>query len=359
MKINILSTAPLGQISSMNHYLNILDKVHDSECFSNNSVHIKHLSLSNSFLEKTPNSLKNYFHHFFVILNTLFLRFQNSNTTNLIVDGSHSYLVNFLKRKNINIVFAHDLIPLLNEIGTLKADKPSFFGRQILKLNKMGLIKANKIIAISNSTKNDLINLLKIQESKIHVLHNPISANGTAEGIKQNYIFHIGHNGHYKNRESVLKVFSELLEFFPDLKLKMAGPPPSLELKELSSKFKLVNKIDWLEFPSDEEVINLYKNAKLLLFPSRYEGFGWPPLEAQALGTPVVCSNVASLPEVVEDSALTSAPEDIETFVEHCRKILSDSKFSQEMVDRGYENTKRFSLDQYTKKLKEIYEYNY
>ena len=188
MKINILSTAPLGQISSMNHYLNILDKVHDSECFSNNSVHIKHLSLSNRFLEKTPNRLKNYFHHFFVIFNSLFLRFQNSNTTNLIVDGSHSYLVNFLKRKNINIVFAHDLIPLLSDIGTLKSDKPSFFGRQILKLNKMGFEKANKIIAISNSTKNDLVNLLKIQESKIHVLHNPISANGTAEGIKQNYI---------------------------------------------------------------------------------------------------------------------------------------------------------------------------
>ena len=115
------------------------------------------------------------------------------------------------------------------------------------------------------------------------------------------------------------------------------------------------NKIEWIANPSDEALAKLYKNASLFLFPSRYEGFGWPPLEAQSYAIPVVCSDAASLPEVVKNSALTANAEDITTLSNHCLEILLQKELADDLRAKGLENIKRFSKENFQKELQEIY----
>jgi glycosyltransferase involved in cell wall biosynthesis len=113
--------------------------------------------------------------------------------------------------------------------------------------------------------------------------------------------------------------------------------------------------VRWEVDPSDELLSTIYANAELLLFPSYYEGFGWPPLEAMEVGVPVVCSNAASLPEIVGDAALMAAPDDYDQLAALCERVLSDIMLRDDLVQKGYENLKRFSFEQFTANLQSVY----
>ena len=106
-------------------------------------------------------------------------------------------------------------------------------------------------------------------------------------------VFHVGHNGHYKNRAGVIRVFARIRAQTP-ARLVMAGPPPTAALRDLVKALHVEGDVEFVENPDDAQLFRIYRDAAVFLFPSIYEGFGWPPLEAMALGCPVVCSTAAS-----------------------------------------------------------------
>ena len=124
-----------------------------------------------------------------------------------------------------------------------------------------------------------------------------------------------------------------------------------MELVKLGPK-----DITFTEYVDEEDKIALYKMAELFVFPSLYEGFGMPVLEAMAAGVPVVTSNVSSLPEVAGDAAILVDPLSEDEIFEAYKKIRSDSNYREEMIQKGYEQAKKYQWKYSAKKLEEIYD---
>jgi len=167
-------------------------------------------------------------------------------------------------------------------------------------------------------------------------------------------VLHVGHNAAYKNRVGVLRVGALVARELP-VRLVLAGPAPSPVLCQLVADLGLGDCVDWRCDVSDAEMQALYQQAGVFLFPSLYEGFGWPPLEAMAAGTPVVCSNVASLPEVVGDAALVAAPDDYIQLAQHCLDVLGQPDLRRDLVRRGLQNAGHFSLQRFGEQLAAVY----
>lgn len=137
----------------------------------------------------------------------------------------------------------------------------------------------------------------------------------------------------------------------------MAGPPPTTELVRLADELQIADLVEFRNHPSDDEVNTLYRQARLLLFPSLYEGFGWPPLEAMACGCPVVCSDAGSLSDVVADSALTADADDHERLAAHCLRVLVDPSLAAELRERGSLHASQYTLDRFANELSNIYKF--
>ncbi|MCD6419940.1 MAG: glycosyltransferase family 4 protein, partial [Synergistetes bacterium] len=109
-------------------------------------------------------------------------------------------------------------------------------------------------------------------------------------------------------------------------------------------------------YVSDEELVKWYNRAQVFVLPSKFEGFGLPPLEAMACGTPVIVSNVASLPEVCGDAAYYVDPYDVEDIALGIRTVLSDENLQKELVRKGFERVKLFSWEKTAKQILEVFE---
>jgi glycosyltransferase involved in cell wall biosynthesis len=134
----------------------------------------------------------------------------------------------------------------------------------------------------------------------------------------------------------------------------MMGPEPTLEMLSRVQKYRLGSDVEFLVDPSDAEVRKQYRESDLLLFPSLYEGFGWPPLEAMAAGCLVVCSNRGALPEVAGPS-LMAAPDNIEQLAKHSVRLLTDEEFAKGIQEKGIEFVKGFSIERFATALAGFY----
>jgi glycosyltransferase involved in cell wall biosynthesis len=116
-----------------------------------------------------------------------------------------------------------------------------------------------------------------------------------------------------------------------------------MDLQMIIQELQVGDKITFVSYPNDQAVSSLYLKASILLFPSYYEGFGWPPLEAMAFGCPVVCSHSGSLPEIVGNAALMASPDNLSAIVAQCDFLLNQSEEATKLVQAGLENIQRFS----------------
>src|SRR5204862_3882240 len=130
-----------------------------------------------------------------------------------------------------------------------------------------------------------------------------------------------------------------------DVRVVRPGPALSGGERRLAERLGVADAVVGLGSVADADLPALYNAVDLLLFPSLYEGFGWPPLEAMASGTPVVCSRAGSLDEVVGDAALTADPEDIDTLSWHAAAVMTDAKLRAKVIDRGLAHAARFNWD--------------
>jgi glycosyltransferase involved in cell wall biosynthesis len=160
--------------------------------------------------------------------------------------------------------------------------------------------------------------------------------------VKSPFLLHVGGNQWYKNRLGVLRMFSRMLaeNHWRCLKLIMVGSPWTTEMREFVSQNSLTRYVYELTGVSDEELRALYSQAQLMLFPSIDEGFGWPIIEAQACGCPVVTTNRAPMNEVGGVAAMYIDPENIESATAKIREVLADRL---RLRSAGFSNAGRFS----------------
>jgi len=232
---------------------------------------------------------------------------------------------------------------------------------------------SKKIITVSNFSKKELIELYKIKPEKIKVIYEGVpemeevseeEIQNTLNKFKINkpYFLYIGNWRPRKNLPGLIKAFKLFINKGFDYLLVIGGRKDKrfLDLEKEIKKNQLEGKVILTDTLTRKEITCLYKRAKVLTFPSYYEGFGLPVLEAQSLGIPVLTSNTSSLPEVAGEGALFVDPYDVNDIFQGMEKVVFDEKLRQELITKGYENIKRFSWERAAsetlKVLKEVYE---
>lgn len=231
--------------------------------------------------------------------------------------------------------------------------------------------RADFFLAISEFTKREITELLGIPEEKIHIIPcacsermvrvedtERLEALRKKYELPEQYILFVGNNNPRKNLVRTIQSFDMLKEktSFPH-QLVIAGEQGwKFDRAKALESIHHRDAVRFIGFAADEDMPALYSAAALFLFPTLYEGFGIPVLEAQTCGVPVVTSNCSSLPEVAGDGAEYVDPYSVESIFDGMRKVLSDSLLSQKLIDRGAENVKRYSWTASADKLNEIIE---
>lgn len=210
--------------------------------------------------------------------------------------------------------------------------------------------RTNKIIAVSESTKNDLINLYQIKPEKIKVIYSGIGKQFQPAKVKNQYglpekfILYFGTIEPRKNLIGLIKAFQMIKKKNPDLKLVLAGSKGWL-YEDIFKTAKGDKDIIFTGFIKEEDKPALYNLASVFVYPSFFEGFGFPPLEAMACGTPTIVSNNSSLPEVVGEAALMVDSYNLDELAWLMNEVLNDLKLREELKQRGLAQAKRFSWE--------------
>ena len=231
-----------------------------------------------------------------------------------------------------------------------------------IEYKKLLVKNAKKIIAISQSTKNDLINLLKVDPEKIEVIHLAASINREmalkSDDLKlpERYILYIGSRNYYKNFNRVFIAFKELVKNDDSLFLICGGGGQFNKTEmELFKKNDLADKI-LHRHADDVSLATLYSNAILFTFPSLYEGFGIPVLEAMNCDCPMALSNSSSLPEVGGDAAIYFDTNDAKDISNQMSKIIYDNVLRKKLIEKGNARRENFSWQKTAIETKKLYE---
>jgi len=277
-----------------------------------------------------------------------------------------------ISKKIKHIMVVHDIIPELFPEYLNNSRKKKYWN-----LTKKAILEADKIIAISSRTEKDLIQHLGAEPEKISVNYidvDEIYKTGVPEAkiqkvlkkysIKPGYILGGGGLEVRKNMEGLIRAYHNLWESnkrthfikeFPQLaiygKLMPKLAPLVTDAEKMVKELNLTKQVKLLGFVPQEDLPALYKNALVFVYPSFYEGFGLPVLEAMNVGTPVITSKKSSLPEVGRDATLYCHPEDIRDIEMVLRNVILHEHLREELRRRGKERTQNFSWEKFVEKL--------
>lgn len=231
--------------------------------------------------------------------------------------------------------------------------------------------RSKKLIAVSNNTKVDLEQTFNLNSDRVSVIHeaadptfHKIEDAETLEAYKrkaqlpEDFILYVGNTKPYKNVHTLLEAFKLLKTTLDtDCSLIMAGKRDRFYTATLQTinELDLLPHVKFFDNFTEKELPLLYNLAKVFVFPSYYEGFGLPPLEAISCGTPVIASNSASLPEVVGESAILVEPNDVNGFTEAMKNVLTDESLRKQMSQKGIEQSKKFSWEKAAKETLDVY----
>jgi len=261
------------------------------------------------------------------------------------------------------IITIHDLI--LKRFPTSRASAliPAYYWLKNLVYQIVifsAIKRSKKIIAVSNYTKNDILKYFKVKSDKIKVIYEGApnsegrSLRSKERSLLYPYLLYVGNAYPHKNLERLILSFNKLIEDKKDLYLILVGEIDYF-YKKIQDKFSDSKKIIFTDFISDKELVALYKNASIYVFPSLYEGFGLPPLEAMSCGVPVVCSQASCLPEILENSAIYFDPEDINDMAEKIKYVLDNEKIQKQLISNGFEQIKKYKWEEMTQEILKIY----
>jgi glycosyltransferase involved in cell wall biosynthesis len=232
--------------------------------------------------------------------------------------------------------------------------------------------RSDCILTVSEASKRDILHFFNVAPEKIVVVYNAIDdhfwltpPDDEVARVRERYqldhqfVLYVGNIKPHKNLVRLIEAFDELRRTgLEDLKLLIIGDEISKlpALRRAVHGHKLHKHVRFLGYVSDDTLRVLYRLAAVFVFPSLYEGFGLPALEAMASGTPVVASNQSSLPEVTGDAAILVDPYDVASIVDGMRRVLTDPAVASELRQRGRERARQFSWAQSVEKTRQVYE---
>lgn len=265
------------------------------------------------------------------------------------------YFLPFLGKKPF-VITHHDVIP--EKFSTQYASLDGFTKAQKQKI----LGKAAKIIAVSENTKQDLIEIFNIFPEKIEVIYHSTHfvtykpTEGFDIETPKKYLLYIGNRENYKNFDFFVKSIAPILTKDEDLYLVCGGNGKFSEIEQnLFAQLNVSNKVIHQEIANDDVLYRLYQKAIGFVYPSLYEGFGIPILEAFACGCPVILSNCSCFPEVAQEAALYFQPDDEEHIAHQVEEFLNNAELRLGLVKKGYQRLKDFSPEITAKKTLEVY----
>lgn len=267
------------------------------------------------------------------------------------------------------VVTVFDIIEIL--------EPQRMFGKTAARFLYRGLPYAAHIICVSQYSKQSLQSIYEIPDNKITVI--PLAASehfSVDSSAKQSVgyseflhrfdlnadspiVLYIGSDHPRKNLPTLAKAFAEVKKQIPEavlLKVGDAGVPEGrVEFLKILDELGIQTSVKFYGKANDEELRLLYNIADVFVFPSTFEGFGIPPLEAMACGCPVVVSNATSLPEVVGDAALLHDPHDVDGFAASIKHVLTNKNLAQDLRQRGLSQATKFSWENSAQKTLEVY----
>jgi glycosyltransferase involved in cell wall biosynthesis len=231
--------------------------------------------------------------------------------------------------------------------------------------------RSARVLTVSEASKRDILYYFNIPEDKVTVIHNGLDERFRVSPpeteihrlrerfqLDEQFVLYAGNVKPHKNVERLIDAFHILhTNGFAHLKLLIIGSDISkyAMLRRAIHTYDLHKYVRFLGFVSDETLAALYRLAAVFVFPSLYEGFGFPPLEAMAAGTPVVASNLSSLPEVLGDAALLVDPYDANAIAQAIRRVLVDDALRRDLRIRGLAKVQDYSWEEAARHVRRIY----
>jgi glycosyltransferase involved in cell wall biosynthesis len=232
--------------------------------------------------------------------------------------------------------------------------------RQISELKRKAIFSAQSILCISENTKRDLLERYPALESRVTVTLLATELNKSY--IHENtivpscpYYLYVGSREGYKNFDRLLIAFTKVITKFPDLVLCVVGSSLNKAEKKRITELNLSKHIKYYGSASDSQLAKLYNSSIALVYPSLYEGFGIPPLEAISCGTAVIASNTSSIPEVVGGGGLLFDPTSTDELVDRLLLLLDNSSERDFLLEKGRNQIKKFSWEKTTSETVNVY----
>lgn len=267
------------------------------------------------------------------------------------------------------IITIHDLI-----MSRFPSIRTSTLGRVAFIIKRLAynltiknaVQKAEKIIAVSEFTKQDIIKYFNLSEERakgISVIYEGVSASAMGQSstvqLPDKFFLYVGVAFPHKNLEFLVDSFAEFAKFYPEYYLVLVGSR-NYFYNQLENYIKLNHsdiqtKIIYKGFVPDSELGAYFAKAQAFIFPSLYEGFGLPPLEAMHLGTAVLASRSSCLPEILQDSALFFDPENKQDLVNKLEIIIKNKELKNKLISCGQDLVKKYSWDEMARKIMKIY----
>lgn len=259
------------------------------------------------------------------------------------LDGRHS---------GKRIVTIHDMIPELMPRTRRRLD--------FLTLKQRYVRSADQVICVSEATKQDLLKVYGLIEAPIHVIHHGVSDRfqpdiPRVDFLPERYILFVGHRHQYKDAEVLFRAFAQIAQSDLDIELLCVGgnglsQSESSLLEELGIRERVSQR-----FLSDELMASAYANAEVFVFPTHFEGFGLPALEAMASGIPTILARATSLPEIGGDAALYFEPGAVNELSSQISAVLNDSALRQDLIEKGSNRISAFTWERAAEQTASVY----
>ncbi|SHK55261.1 glycosyltransferase family 4 protein [Hespellia stercorisuis] len=268
------------------------------------------------------------------------------------------------------LFFRHNVYTTIHDLGCWDSpDSMTNLSRKYFKISYRKSMKfSEKILTVSNFSKRRITKIGKISENKIHVIYNGINEKFQNNpdysvlgkyNIPSNYILTLSTLEPRKNLSLLIKAYERMLNIETGIPELVLAGRKGWKMDDFLSGYgkNIIEHIHFTGFIDDEDLSAIYSIASLFVFPTKYEGFGIPPLESMACGTPVVSSDAASMTEVLGDAALFFESDNIESFLDKMKQALemTDNERNQ-LIEEGYKQVQKFSWDRESKRLLSIIE---
>lgn len=276
-------------------------------------------------------------------------------------DIAHPTYYSLLTQKDIKEYSCPVVITVYDMIHEIFANQMDPKGN-VIEAKRQALIGSQAIICISENTKKDLLRIYPfISEEKITVTYLASELDGSlsygAESVpsKPYYLYVGSRQSQYKNFTGLLMALAKVVSVNSEIALCVVGLPFNDAELKLINDLKIASFIEYYEYVNDRHLAKLYRCSVAFVYPSIYEGFGIPPLEAMACGTVVVASNSSSIPEVVGDAGILFDPQKITDLADILLSLIDDHQQRDLLITKGYQRAKQFSWDQTVAETIKVY----